>query len=108
VASRLLRGDQESAKNYLARQASLSPGEADARIAQVKAKADAAIAKAKETAAIALKGAGWTVFLLIFLGMFGACVGGLLGTKANERYTLDMSHEEVLHARATSLKNIQS
>ncbi|MGE3262921.1 MAG: hypothetical protein AB7K68_14160 [Bacteriovoracia bacterium] len=99
VASRLLRGDQESAKNYLAFQASLTPPQAEQKIAEAKAKADAALVQAREAAATALKGAGWTVFVLIVVGLFASATGGLLGTKMNERYYLDMSHEEVLRAR---------
>lgn len=104
VASRLLRGDTESAKNYLAYQAGITPEQADQRIAQAKAKADEALTKAREAAAAALKTAGWTIFLLIVLGLSAAAMGGLLATKTNERYFLDTSHEEVLRMRALHSK----
>jgi len=99
VATRLLRGDQESAKNYLAYQASLTPAQADAKLQEAKAKADAAMAKAREAAAKALKATGWTIFLLLVTGLLASSLGGLLAVKANERYFIDTSHEEVLRAR---------
>lgn len=100
VASRLLRGDTEAAKNYLANQASLTPAQADAKIQEAKAKAEAAADQAREAAAKALKATGWSVFLLIVTGLLASALGGLLATKANERYFIDMSHEEVLRFRA--------
>lgn len=100
VASRLLRDDPEGAKNYLAYQASLTPEQADQKIAAVKAKVDAAMVKAREATATAMKAAGWSLFLLTVLGMFGACLGGLVGTKANERYFLDTHHDEVVRTRS--------
>lgn len=100
VAARLLRGDSESAKNYLAYQASLTPAEADQRVQLWKARAEEALVKAREAAAKALKVAGWGVFILIVTGLSAAVMGGLLGVKCNERYTLDTSDEEVQRIRA--------
>ncbi len=99
LASRLLRGDTEGAKRYLAYQASLTPEQADQKMNELKAKVDAALVKTREATATALKAAGWTVFLLMVVGLFAAAIGGLLGAKTNERYFLDMSHEEVLRVR---------
>lgn len=106
VASRLLRGDQESAKNYLAYQASLSPQQADQRMNEIKAKVDAAAVKAREAAATALKASGWTIFLLTALGLISSCIGGFAATKANERYFWDTSDEEVQRARTLHIKAV--
>lgn len=104
LASRLIRGDAESAKNYLAYQASLTREQADQRIEQAKAKVDEALVKAREAAATGLKVAGWAVFLLVCLGMMAAGMGGYFGTLMNDRYCLDMSDEEVRRLRTLNPK----
>lgn len=88
VASRLLRGNTESAKNYLARQAGITPAEADQRIAQLRTQADQAVVQARETAASALQGAGWSLFATLLLGTAAAIGGGALGSRANFRKPL--------------------
>ncbi|MGZ6469376.1 MAG: hypothetical protein ACXWQJ_18890 [Bdellovibrionota bacterium] len=102
LAARMLRGDQLSARDYLAYQASITPQQADQKIASVKAKADAVMIQAREVAATTLKGAGWAVFVLTVLGMMAAGIGGMVGASVNERFFLDMSHEEVLRAQSLS------
>jgi hypothetical protein len=47
VATRLVRGDADGAKNYLARQARITPTEADARIAQLRIQVDKVVSDAK-------------------------------------------------------------
>lgn len=89
VASRLTRGDQEGAKNYLAAQAGLTPEEADARIAALKTQADEMMVKAREASATALKTAGWSLFLMIALSAISSVVGGLLGSVMNSRHLMD-------------------
>jgi hypothetical protein len=102
VASRLIRGDTEAAKNYLAYQASITPAQADQKINQAKAKIDAAAVKAREATADALKAGGWTALVLIVAGMMAACMGGYLATHHNSRYYLDTSYEEVIRNRTIS------
>lgn len=91
VTARLLRGDQESAKNYLAYQAGLTPAEAEARIATLKQKGDEVLVKAREASATALKTSGWSLFLLIAISAMSAVLGGLLGSQVNLRRTLDVT-----------------
>lgn len=88
LASRLIRGDTESAKNYLARQAGITPAEADTRIAQMKGRVDQYIADGKEAAGTALRSAGWTIFLMVALGSLASILGGALGSSANSRKPL--------------------
>jgi hypothetical protein len=88
VAARLIRGDSESAKNYLSRQAGITPTEADAKIAQMKGQVDQYVANAKEATATAIKSAGWTLFLLVALGSLAAIGGGALGSVINFRKPL--------------------
>lgn len=100
VASKLMRGDQEGAKNYLAFESGLAPSEVDARINTAKSKMDEAIKKAREATATTLKTVGWSSFLLIALGMIVSVLGGFLATKCNECYTLDTHGDEVKRMRA--------
>ena len=94
VASRLMRDDQESAKNYLAYQAGLTPAEADQKIATAKAKIDEALTKAREATATGLKTTGWSLFVIIVLGTIASVLGGLLAVKCNERYLVDVPDSE--------------
>jgi hypothetical protein len=82
VAHRLVDGNPEAAKNYLAMQAGMTPAEADARLAQLKAEADKKIDAAKLAAADALRTTGWTLFILVALTSVSAFLGGMLGTKS--------------------------
>lgn len=89
VVSRVLRGDQESAKNYLAYQAGLTPAEADQKIAAAKAKVDEAMVQARQATATTLKAVGWSLFVGIVLAMIASAMGGLLAALCNERCVLD-------------------
>jgi hypothetical protein len=88
VAQRLIRGDTDGAKNYLAMQSGITPTEADARIAQLKARADKAVDDAKVAAGNALQTTGWSLFLLVILGALSSVLGGALGSVANFRNPL--------------------
>jgi hypothetical protein len=90
VASRLLRDDQEGAKNYLAYQTGMTPAEADQKIASAKSKIDEGLTKAREATATALKTMGWSLFVIIVLGTIASVLGGLLAAKCNERYLVDV------------------
>lgn len=88
VGGRLLRGDTVGAKNILAREAGITPTEADARIATMKSQVDQTVVEAREGAATALKSTGWSLFLLVTLGALAAIFGGGLGSVANFRKPL--------------------
>lgn len=83
VATRLVSGNPEGAKNYLAMQAGISPQEADARINQLQTQATSAIGDAKAAAGDALQATGWSLFLLVILGALSSVLGGALGSVAN-------------------------
>ena len=88
VAVRLMRGDEESARNYFAYQANMTRPEADARFEQLKNDFNA---KAKDAGVAAAKGvsaAGWGLFITLVLGTFFAGLGGSLGSRANLRKPL--------------------
>lgn len=83
VATRLASGNTEGAKTYLARQAGITPADADARIANAKVKADQALISARETAAKTLQTSGWLLLALIVIGSITSVVGGVLGARLN-------------------------
>jgi hypothetical protein len=90
VSSRLIRGDQESAKNYLAAQAGVSAEEANTIIAATKEKVDKALEDARKAAATALKTVGWSSFVAIVLAMIASALGGMVGALCNERRMIDV------------------
>lgn len=89
LASRLIRGDVDSAKTYLAYQAGISQAEADRRIAVLRQRVDQAVVQAREAAARGLQAAGWTIFLTLLIGGAAAISGGALGSMANVRRPLE-------------------
>jgi hypothetical protein len=100
IGSRLIQGDTEGAKNYLARQSGITPTEADTRIAQMKAQVDKVVSDTKEATATALRSTGWALFLLVALGALAAMGGGALGSAANYRKPLIRERErEDFYAR---------
>ena len=90
VASRLIRGDQEGAKNYLAYQAGITPAEADNLIATAKTKVDQTLEETRKAAATTLKAVGWSTFVAIVLATIASVLGGLLGALCNSRGTMDI------------------
>ena len=93
VAGRLIRGDEVGAKQFLAYQAGIPASEVDKRIAAAKAKMDEAAKQIRETTAKVMRDTGWSLFVMIVLGMVASGLGGLLAVKCNEKYTLD-THDE--------------
>ena len=66
----------------------------DQRINTAKAKLDEAAVKLREATATAMKATGWSLFVVIVLGMIASGLGGLAAAKCNEKYTLD-THDEL-------------
>lgn len=92
--SRMVRGDEAGAKQYLANQTGISASEVDNRVAAAKTKMDEATNKIRETTAKIMRDSGWSLFVLIVLGMIASGLGGLLAAKRNEKYTLD-THDDL-------------
>jgi hypothetical protein len=88
IASRLIKGDAQGAKVYLAGEAGITEAQADQRISAAKKTIDLALVKTRIGAAKALKSAGWSLFFLVFLGSVSAVLGGSLGSVANYRKPL--------------------
>jgi hypothetical protein len=88
IATRLIRGDAEGAKNYLVRESGITMAQAEQRIASAKSKIDGALVTVREGASAALKSTGWALFFLVFLGSISAVLGGSLGSVTNFRKPL--------------------
>ncbi|RYZ63837.1 MAG: hypothetical protein EOP09_16995 [Proteobacteria bacterium] len=79
LASRLVRGDTESATNYLAFQTNKTPAEAQAKITQIQQKITTAATDAGIAAARTMKMIGWTMFLSILIGTIASMLTGAMG-----------------------------
>lgn len=91
VATRLLRGDAESARDFLAAQAGMTPTEAQARIDQAQTDVRAALAQAGSEAARAMSTAAWSLFAMMVVGLLAAVGGGVFGSRTNVRKPLSRS-----------------
>lgn len=100
VASRLIRGNDDAALNYLARQAGITRAEAQQRIETVKAQFDQVVTQAGDTAARAVEIAGWTLFGALFLGTLFSMVGGGVGAQMNLRAPLSRADERAISKAA--------
>lgn len=89
VASRLLRGNEQSAINYLAAQAGISRTEANTRFIQLKEQVQTTAATIGQKTAEAAKAAGWIAFGILFLGSISAMLGGAFGAQLNMRKPMD-------------------
>lgn len=85
VGSRMVRGDVDGAKNYLASQAGITPAEADRRLSALRAQVDQAVVQAREATAKGLQATGWTLFITMVIGALAAVFGGATGSIANVR-----------------------
>jgi len=83
VLSRLLRGDNEAAKAYLARQTGLSAADADARLQRMTVQVKEAATTIGVAAARAAQIAGWVLFAALLLGSTASFFGGFLGMHRN-------------------------
>lgn len=88
LATRLIRGDTQSAKNYLISNSNLSEAEADQKIAMLRTNFDRAANQAKETTGNIISAAGWMSFAVLLLGAIAAALGGLLGYRVNTKATV--------------------
>ena len=88
LAGRLLRGNTEGAKTYLARQSNLTEGEIETRIADLNAQMQGALTTARENGAQAMKVAGLSLFVMMVLGIAASAIGGQLGMRTNRKEPL--------------------
>lgn len=89
LSSRLLSGDREGARDYLADQAGIPSQEAQARIDRFQSQAQGQLKEAGETTAEVIAGLGWAGFIILLLGTLACCFGGAAGSRANARHPMD-------------------
>lgn len=82
VAIRLLRGQEEQAKSYLANQAGISEAQADRRLAQFRDQLQSTAQDVGQSVAQVASIAGWTIFGMLLLGSIAALLGGGAGARA--------------------------
>lgn len=93
IASRVLRGDTQSATNYLAYQANISREEATSRVATLKQQATDAATEAAVATGKTLKFAGWFLFGLMISGTMAAFLAGGIGNdETSPRKTTGLVH----------------
>lgn len=92
LAGRLLQGNMESARNYLAYQTGLPAAAVDSRLATLEVEFKSTMKTVGINAAEAVSNAGWSLFLTLFLGMASAVVGGAFGSLANYKKPLTDEH----------------
>jgi hypothetical protein len=83
VASRLIQGRDDDAKNFLASQAGISRPDADRRIAQARTDIQSTLHDVGVTAAKITTIAGWTIFGMLLIGALAGVYGGGGGARAN-------------------------
>lgn len=82
VATRLFRGDDVGARDYLANQAGITPADADRRITQIKSDLQKILTDIGSSLAGAISTAGWTLFFALVLGTLASAAGGGMGAAA--------------------------
>jgi hypothetical protein len=96
LLSRLMRGDTDSAVNFLAAHAGMSRAEASSRIQELNEKFKSTLVdigrKTSDTAAVV----GWSAFITFLLGSIAAMLGGATGAQVNIRRPLDKADRGAL------------
>lgn len=98
VGQRLIQGDRDGAKSYLARNSNLSEAQIESRMAQLNTQVDQAKQDAQQAAATTLKVTGWSLFAFLVLCWIGAVLGGFFGAMVNQRQPITVF--ERTHRRA--------
>jgi len=94
VASRLVQGNGNAAKNYLASQAGITPAQADAPIQALKPQMEQTLRRAGVETAKVVKTVGWVLFFSILLGALGGSSGGSLGAAYNLRKPISSADQK--------------
>lgn len=83
LTTRLMQGNTQSARDYLAYQTGQTTAEVDAKITQLKAEFDATVKIAAEKTAKGVATAGWSLFGVLLIGLLAAAAGGYAGVRMN-------------------------
>lgn len=85
MLSRVLRGDSESAINYLSAQSGITRQDAAARFNRVNTQLKTTAGTLARKGADAAQTAGWAAFATLLIGLVGGMVGGALGAQLSIR-----------------------
>ena len=96
VLARVMRGDSESAINYLASQSGISRDAAAARFNRVNDQLRASAATMAIKGADAAQKAGWAAFATLLVGVVGAVLGGALGAQLSIRAPIGAMDQRAL------------
>jgi hypothetical protein len=84
----LIRGDRDSARNYLSYETGLPPEEIEARFEKLQQEFSANLKTAGVRTAKAVSNAGWALFITLLIGIGASVGGGALGSVINLRRPL--------------------
>jgi hypothetical protein len=96
MAQRLMRGDTDSARNYLMAQTGIPRAEAQQRIDDLNAKFKVTLADIGQKTSEAASRLGWAAFVTIVLGAIASMLGGGTGAMVNLRKPLDRVDERAM------------
>lgn len=104
VATRILQGNMESARNYLTDQANITQQEADQLIQTLNTQLQQQLATIAETSGDVVSAVGWVLFFTLGLGALAGIVGGGLGSHENEKHPL--SNREIANIESRRTGNV--
>ena len=93
VVMRVVQGDADGAKNYLAGQAGITPAQANDLIERLKPQVEQVLRNLGAGAAKAASAVGWAIFFSIVLGSIGGSLGGSFGAALNLRKPVSSADE---------------
>src|SRR5665213_2546235 len=96
VTTRLMRGETQSAQNYLAQQAGLTPAQAQVRMNTIATAFKTTLKEVAERISDATSRLGLAAFVTILLGTLAAMLGGGTGALVNLRKPIDRVDEKAL------------
>jgi hypothetical protein len=102
VLNRLLRGEMEAAKNFLATNTSLTRDQVNTNIEKISSGLVRAGEDARLAAAQGMRALGWSMFSYLVFSVTGALIGGVIGSRANQRSAISDKELPSLRLRAAA------
>lgn len=101
LITRLIQGDSEAAKAYLANQTGLSSEELDAKYAEVEGKFKAVARDVGVKTADAVSASAWMMYWILLAGIAASALSGAFGTRRNFKKPV-VEKDTERHGRAAS------
>ncbi|MBY0472202.1 hypothetical protein K2X30_13635 [bacterium] len=102
VLNRLLRGETEAAKNFLATNTSLTRDQVNTNIERISSGLARAGEEARLATAQGLRAMGWIMFSYLIFSVVGALIGGVIGSRANQKSAISDKELPSLRLRAAA------